>query len=164
VLFYLHMASDGRVPVRHGGKVGDPIGHPSCEGGFFRVFPSALARKYNGEWIAAGGPLPFVCRGWQAHSSGADYDGSMTGVADRHRRRSWNPQVNGLTARLINRRTTDLITACTTPSQAAALPSGCGNTASRRAASCRGYPHRGTGAGLRCAGRDGRICARPAGE
>ena len=99
VLFYLHMASDGRVPVDTEVKVGDPIGHPSCEGGFSESSHLHFARKYNGEWIAAGGPLPFVLSGWQAHSSGIDYDGSMTrGGQTVTAAESWNPQVNGLPA------------------------------------------------------------------
>ena len=99
VLFYLHMASDGRVPVDTRVKQGDRIGHPSCEGGFSESSHLHFARKYNGEWIAAGGPLPFLLSGWQAHSSGTEYDGTLTrGGQTRTASESWNTQVNGLTA------------------------------------------------------------------
>jgi LasA protease len=99
VLFYLHMASDGRVPVDTQVKQGDPIGHPSCEGGFSESSHLHFARKYNGEWIAAGGPLPFLLSGWQAHSSGTDYEGTLTrGGQTRTASESWDTQVNGLTA------------------------------------------------------------------
>ena len=99
VLFYLHMAGDGRVPFDTEVKQGDPIGHPSCEGGFSESSHLHFARKYNGEWIAAGGPLPFMLSGWQAHSSGTDYDGTMTrGGQTVTASESWNAQVNGLTS------------------------------------------------------------------
>jgi hypothetical protein len=78
---------------------GDPIGHPSCEGGFSESSHLHFARKYNGEWIAAGGPLPFLLSGWQAHSSGTEYDGTMTrGGQTCTASESWDAQVNGLTA------------------------------------------------------------------
>lgn len=99
VLFYLHMAGDGRVPVETEVEVGDQIGYPSCEGGFSESSHLHFARKYNGEWIAAGGPLPFVLSGWQTHSSGSDYDGTMTRDGQTcTASESWNPQINGLTA------------------------------------------------------------------
>jgi hypothetical protein len=37
-----------------------------------------VARKYNGEWIPAGGPLPFTLSGWQAHAGGEPYLGTLT--------------------------------------------------------------------------------------
>jgi hypothetical protein len=43
---------------------GDALGHPSCEGGRSTGKHVHLARKYNGEWIAADGPIPFVLSGW----------------------------------------------------------------------------------------------------
>jgi hypothetical protein len=78
VLFYLHVASEGRVPSGTRVKRGDPIGHPSCEGGFTESSHLHLARRYNGEWIAADGPLPLILSGWQFHSSGISYEGSAT--------------------------------------------------------------------------------------
>jgi hypothetical protein len=37
-----------------------------------------IARKYNGEWILADGPLPFVLGGWQAHAGPNNYEGTLT--------------------------------------------------------------------------------------
>jgi hypothetical protein len=36
-----------------------------------------LARKYNGEWLAADGPLPFVLGGWRAYAAERDYHGRL---------------------------------------------------------------------------------------
>jgi hypothetical protein len=54
------------------------LGHPSCEGGFATGTHLHVARKYNGEWIAADGPLPFNLDGWTAHSNGQPYKGTLT--------------------------------------------------------------------------------------
>jgi hypothetical protein len=78
VLFYLHVAAQDRVPVGTHVNQGDRIGHPSCEGGFSESTHLHFARKYNGEWIAADGPLPLVLSGWQFHSAGVSYDGTVT--------------------------------------------------------------------------------------
>lgn len=77
-LFYLHIYHEGRVPVGTWVNVGDPIGHPSCEGGRSTGTHIHIARKYNGEWIPADGPLPFVMDGWVTHEGEAPYLGSMT--------------------------------------------------------------------------------------
>lgn len=77
VLIYLHVAKKGRVPVESWVEVGDLIGHPSCEGGFSTGTHLHLARKYNGEWIVADGPLPFVLSGWTVHSGEKPYDGEL---------------------------------------------------------------------------------------
>jgi hypothetical protein len=37
-----------------------------------------IARKYNGEWMAADGPIPFNLSGWEAHAGDAAYKGSLT--------------------------------------------------------------------------------------
>jgi LasA protease len=78
VLFYLHIASKGRVSVGTWLNAGDPIGHPSCEGGSATGTHTHMARKYNGEWIPADGPLPFVLSGWQAHNGSQPYEGTLT--------------------------------------------------------------------------------------
>lgn len=78
VLFYLHVGSQGRVEKGTHVEQGDPIGHPSCEGGFTESTHVHFARKYNGEWIAADGPLPMVLSGWTMHSAGEPYEGSAT--------------------------------------------------------------------------------------
>jgi hypothetical protein len=80
-------------------KQGDPIGHPSCEGGMSDASHLHIARKYNGEWIAADGPLPLVMSGWQFHSGATDYEGSATRDGEtRHPCECWEEDYNGLLA------------------------------------------------------------------
>jgi LasA protease len=59
-------------------NAGDRVGHPSCEGGEATGTHFHFARKYNGEWVAAGGPLPFILSGWVAHAGTAPYQGTLT--------------------------------------------------------------------------------------
>ena len=77
-LYYLHLATEGRVPLGTEVKVGDPIGYPSCEGGHVTGTHVHVARKYNGEWILADGPLAFNLEGWIAHSGSEAYKGTLT--------------------------------------------------------------------------------------
>jgi LasA protease len=78
VLMYLHVAEENRVPEGSWVDVGDLLGHPSCEGGFSTGTHLHLARKYNGEWIMADGPLPFVMSGWTVHAGEKAYEGTLT--------------------------------------------------------------------------------------
>ncbi len=97
-LFYLHVATEGRVPVGTWLEQGDRLGHPSCEGGFSTATHLHLARKYNGEWIAADGPWPMILSGWRAHAVDA-YEGTMTkGGLVRTACECWEDDYNGLTA------------------------------------------------------------------
>ena len=99
VLFYLHIASKGRVEVGTRVNRGDRIGHPSCEGGLSEATHLHFARKYNGEWIAADGPLPLVLSGWQAHAGGKSYDGTLTrGNQVRTACECWDKKYNGVKA------------------------------------------------------------------
>jgi len=76
---YLHIAAKDRIPVGKWVNAGDHIGHPSCEGGDHATGTHVhVARKYNGEWLAAGDPLPFVLSGWTAHEGSAPYEGTLT--------------------------------------------------------------------------------------
>ncbi|GAB4530086.1 MAG: hypothetical protein Fur0018_17140 [Anaerolineales bacterium] len=77
-LLYLHIAEKGRVPLGVHVEAGDKIGQPSCEGGQATGTHVHFARKYNGEWIAADGPVPFVLDGWRVHAGQAAYEGYMT--------------------------------------------------------------------------------------
>ena len=77
-VLYMHLADFQRVEEGAFLHRGDPVGHPSCEGGPADGTHVHLARKFNGEWIAAGGPLPFVMSGWVAHAGYRPYDGSLT--------------------------------------------------------------------------------------
>lgn len=78
VLIYLHVADKDRIPAGTWVEVGDLLGHPSCEGGFSTGTHLHMARKYNGEWIVADGPLPFVISGWTVHAGDKPYEGTLT--------------------------------------------------------------------------------------
>ncbi len=78
VLIYLHITTQGRVNVGEIVAAGDLLGHPSCEGGLATGTHVHFARKYNGEWMEADGPIPFVLEGWRVHSEGAPYKGTLT--------------------------------------------------------------------------------------
>jgi murein DD-endopeptidase MepM/ murein hydrolase activator NlpD len=78
VIFYLHLAAEGRAPLGTELKAGDPIGYPSCEGGRVTGTHVHVARKYNGEWILADGPLAFNLEGWIAHNGSRAYLGTLT--------------------------------------------------------------------------------------
>jgi LysM repeat protein len=77
-LVYLHIATDLRIPLGSSVETGDFLGNPSCEGGVATGTHIHLARKYNGEWMAADGPIPFVLSGWQVHAGSAPYKGTLT--------------------------------------------------------------------------------------
>lgn len=76
-ILYMHMASAGRIGVGTKVEAGDPIGRPSCEGGFSDASHVHIARRYNGQWIEADGPVPFVMDGWRAQSTARTYDGFL---------------------------------------------------------------------------------------
>jgi murein DD-endopeptidase MepM/ murein hydrolase activator NlpD len=78
VVLYMHIHTTDRVEAGDVLHAGDRIGHPSCEGGVSNGTHLHLARRYNGEWIAADGALPFVLDGWLSAGLGAEYDGTMT--------------------------------------------------------------------------------------
>jgi len=76
-LVYLHVASTGRVTAGTYVQLDDRIGHASCEGGQATGTHLHFARKYNGEWVAADGPLPFVLSGWVAKEGSLPYEGTL---------------------------------------------------------------------------------------
>jgi len=78
VILYLHVSNDKRVPVGTWADVGDRLGHPSCEGGMATGTHIHIARKYNGEWMAADGPVSFVLNGWTAYAGEAAYKGTLS--------------------------------------------------------------------------------------
>jgi hypothetical protein len=97
-LLYLHMYADGRVEEGDWLEQGERIGHPSCEGGFAEATHLHFARRYNGEWIpAGGGTAPMVLSRWTAHEGGMPYDGTMTrGNHERTACECWEDDINGL--------------------------------------------------------------------
>ena len=76
-ILYMHVAQKDRVPEGAHLRAGDPIGHPSCEGGPASGTHVHIARKYNGEWIAADGPVPFVMDGWVVKSGYKPFEGTL---------------------------------------------------------------------------------------
>ncbi len=77
-ILYLHIATNDRPPVGLWLNTDDRVGHPSCEGGQATGTHVHIARKYNGEWILADGPLPFVLSGWRVHAGTDLYQGTLT--------------------------------------------------------------------------------------
>jgi murein DD-endopeptidase MepM/ murein hydrolase activator NlpD len=77
VLMYLHIEGRDRVPLGAYLKAGDPVGHPSCEGGRATGTHVHIARKFNGEWVAAGGEIPFNLDGWVAQTGEVPYMGAL---------------------------------------------------------------------------------------
>jgi len=77
-LLYMHIDASDRVEAGTFLQAGDHIGHASCEGGFSTGTHLHIARRYNGEWIAADGNLPFVMDGWVASGYGWEYNGYLT--------------------------------------------------------------------------------------
>jgi LasA protease len=97
-LLYMHVATEGRVPVGTMLEQGDRVGHPSCEAGLSTASHVHLARKYNGEWIPADGPLPMILSGWRAHAIDV-YEGTLTkGDAVRTACECREDEYNGITA------------------------------------------------------------------
>lgn len=77
-LLYLHIATSGRPALGTLLKAGDAIGYPSCEGGKTTGTHVHIARKYNGEWIAADSPIPFNMEGWIPRNGTEAYQGTLS--------------------------------------------------------------------------------------
>jgi murein DD-endopeptidase MepM/ murein hydrolase activator NlpD len=80
VLFYLHVVLDIDIPVQAGQRLkqGDVVGYASCVGGLSNSSHLHFARRYNGEWLDAGGPVPMNLSGWLVQPNLAPYQGTMT--------------------------------------------------------------------------------------
>ena len=76
-VMYLHVATKDRVPLGTWVKQNDHIGHASCEGGISTGTHTHIARKYNGEWMLADGPIPFVLSGWTTIAGSKPYLGKL---------------------------------------------------------------------------------------
>ncbi len=76
-ILYLHI-TDLAIKAGDWVETGDFLGHPSCEGGIATGTHVHIARKYNGDWISADGPLPLVLSGWTVHAGSVPYIGTMT--------------------------------------------------------------------------------------
>lgn len=78
VVFYLHLATEAKAALGATLEAGQPLGHPSCEGGTSTGTHVHIARKFNGEWISAEGPLAFNLEGWIARNGTRPYEGTLT--------------------------------------------------------------------------------------
>lgn len=76
-ILYYHLANSSIIPSGKQVETDFPLGHPSCEGGRATGKHVHIARKYNGEWLAADGPLPFILSGWRAQADERNYYGSL---------------------------------------------------------------------------------------
>lgn len=76
-ILYLHVASRDRVPMGQWVEQNDRIGHASCEGGISTGTHVHFARKYNGEWVTADGPMPWVLSGWTVIAGEKPYLGKL---------------------------------------------------------------------------------------
>lgn len=76
-VFHLHVAAEGRAQLGAQLTRGQPLGHPSCEGGTSTGTHVHIARKYNGEWIPAEGVLAFNLEGWVAVNGRLPYQGTL---------------------------------------------------------------------------------------
>jgi LasA protease len=97
VLFYLHVVPAEHVQAGTALAQGDLVGYPSCDGGVADSSHLHIARRYNGEWLDAGGPVPMVLSGWTAVSGLGAYDGELVkGSQVREACECWEDEKNGL--------------------------------------------------------------------
>ena len=76
-IFYLHVSTKDRAALGSKLNRGDPIGHPSCEGGTATGTHIHISRKYNGEWMLDEGVLAFNLEGWIAYNGSQPYLGYL---------------------------------------------------------------------------------------
>lgn len=77
VVVYYHIAERDMVAEGTWLERDQRIGHPSCEGGRSTGTHLHVARKYNGEWIEADGPVPFMMSGWRVEAGERIYAGRL---------------------------------------------------------------------------------------
>jgi LasA protease len=77
LLVYFHIATNGRIAAGAQVVAGDRIGHPSCEGGLATGTHFHIARRFNGEWMPAAGPVPFTLDRWVAFAGEEPYEGTL---------------------------------------------------------------------------------------
>jgi len=77
VILYFHVADKERVGSGAWVEQDAKLGHPSCEGGRVTGTHLHIGRKFNGEWLAADGPLPMVLGGWRAVADDRNYYGEL---------------------------------------------------------------------------------------
>ena len=95
VIIYMHLAREGRIADGSWVNTDDPLGYPSCEGGFSSGTHLHITRKYNGEWIGVSGAVPFVMDGWLAVAGQGAYagwlvrDGETVNVGTSDKEYTW---------------------------------------------------------------------------
>jgi LasA protease len=77
VIFYLHLLPRASLDEGMWVEQGELLGHPSCEGGRATGTHIHIARKFNGEWILADGPVPIVLDGWRTVAGEEPYEGFL---------------------------------------------------------------------------------------
>jgi murein DD-endopeptidase MepM/ murein hydrolase activator NlpD len=77
VIIYYHLAARGMVGEGVFLEQDQLIGHPSCEGGRSTGTHVHVARKFNGEWIPADGPVPWLMSGWRVQAGERVYAGKL---------------------------------------------------------------------------------------
>lgn len=97
-IHYMHVESRERVNAGIFVHAGDPLGHPSCEGGFSNGTHVHIARTYNGRWVSADGPIPFDLGGWSSRGLGREYDGLLTRGDDVREACECRESTNAITA------------------------------------------------------------------
>lgn len=76
-ILYMHVGKKDRVAKGTWVETNDRIGHASCEGGVSTGTHLHFARKYNGEWVTADGPIPFILSGWRVVAGEKAYEGKL---------------------------------------------------------------------------------------
>jgi murein DD-endopeptidase MepM/ murein hydrolase activator NlpD len=76
-VLYLHIVPVEGITVGSVLAEGDPIGVAAEEGGVSHGLHLHVARKYNGEWVAADGPLPIDLDGWRVRAGAESYLGVL---------------------------------------------------------------------------------------
>ena len=77
VMLFLHLKTESIPPAGTRLEMGGVLGHPSCDGGTSSGTHVHLARKYNGEWIEAGGLIPLNLDNWITENGDEKYEGKM---------------------------------------------------------------------------------------
>jgi LasA protease len=77
VLLYLHVVAVDDLTNGQRVAAGDPLGYASCEGGLANSSHLHFARRNDGEWMAADGPVPLVLSGWRVKAGLGPYEGEM---------------------------------------------------------------------------------------
>jgi LasA protease len=77
-ILYLHIADKDRIAEGAKVEIGDRLGHASCQGGLATGTHVHMSRKFNGEWMLAGGPVPLILSGWVTAAGPTPGTGTMT--------------------------------------------------------------------------------------